>query len=247
MPLISAKDAEFLRKEFETNLVSPVKLVMFTQEMECQFCSETRQIVEEIAALSDKITAEIYDLVADKATVDLYRIDKIPAIAVVREEDGKEKDYGIRFYGIPSGYEFTSVIEDIVDVSKGESGLQPKSKETVAGITEPVHFQVFVTPTCPYCPQAVRLAHKLAIESEHVTADMVEAIEFPHLSNKYGVHGVPRTVINDMIHQEGAVPEPLLMAKLLEALGKAPAGAGAGTSGHNHNHDHDHEHHHHHH
>jgi glutaredoxin-like protein len=223
MSLISDKDAEFLRKEFETNLVEPVKLVMFTQEMECQFCAETRQIVEEIAELSDEIAVEIYDFVADKAEAELYQIDKIPAIAIVRVADGKEKDYGVRFYGIPSGYEFTSVIEDIVDVSKGESGLQPRSKEAVAGITKPVHFQVFVTPTCPYCTQAVRLAHKFAIESDLITADMVEAIEFPHLSNKYGVHGVPRTVINEEFHQEGAAPEPLVLAKLLEAAGQAPA------------------------
>ncbi|MFN2185197.1 MAG: protein disulfide oxidoreductase [Anaerolineae bacterium] len=238
MSLIAEKDAKFLRQEFEENLVAPVKLVMFTQEMECQFCTETRQIVEEIAALSDKIEPEIHDFVADKATAELYSIDKIPAIAVVQLEDGKERDYGIRFYGIPSGYEFTSVIEDIIDVSKGESGLQPKSKEAVAAITEPVHFQVFVTPTCPYCPQAVRLAHKFAMESDLITADMVEAIEFPHLSNKYAVHGVPRTVINESFHQEGAVPEPLMLAKLLEATGQATAHT------HEHNHDHHHEHHH---
>jgi glutaredoxin-like protein len=218
MPLISEKDAEFLKKEFEENLVDPVKLVVFTQDFECQFCAETRQIVEEIAELSETISAEVYDFVADKAMAELYSVDKIPAIAIVRVQDGEERDYGVRFYGIPSGYEFTSVIEDILDVSRGESGLQPGTKEAMASITEPVHLQVFVTPTCPYCPQAVRLAHKLAIESDLVTGDMVEAIEFPHLSNKYHVHGVPRTVINETVHQEGAVPEPMLLAKLLEAV-----------------------------
>jgi glutaredoxin len=115
------------------------------------------------------------------------------------------------------------VIEDIVDVSRGDSGLQPKSREAVAGLTEPVHFQVFVTPTCPYCTQAVRLAHKFAMESDLITADMVESMEFPHLANKYQVYGVPRTVINETVHQEGAVPEPMLLAKLLEAVGQAPA------------------------
>jgi glutaredoxin-like protein len=218
MSLISEKDAEYLRTEFEANLVNPVKLTVFTQSFECQFCAETRQIAEEIAGLSDLISVEVYDFVDDKATAESFNIDKIPAIVVLRVEDGKDRDYGIRFYGIPSGYEFTSVIEDIVDVSKGESGLQPKTKEAVADLTEPVHFQVFVTPTCPYCPQAVRLAHKLAIESDLIRADMVEAIEFPHLSNKYHVHGVPRTVINETVHQEGAAPEPLLLAKLLEAV-----------------------------
>ena len=218
MTLISEKDAEHLRSEFEANLSSPVKLVMFTQSIECQFCAETRQIVEEVAALSDKITVDVYDLVTDKPTAGLYGVDKIPAIAIVRMEDGEETDYGIRFYGIPSGYEFTSIIEDILDVSSGDSGLQPKTKEAVAGIADPVHLQVFVTPTCPYCTQAVRLAHKLAMESELITADMVEAIEFPHLANKYHVHGVPRTVINESMHQEGAVPEPMLLAKILEAV-----------------------------
>jgi glutaredoxin-like protein len=234
MSLISEKDAEHLRHTFETELVNPVKMVMFTQTIECQFCAETRQIVEEIAALSDKITPEIYNFVTDKAVAEMYGVDKIPAIAILRVEEGQDRDYGIRFYGIPSGYEFTSIIEDIMDVSKGESGLQPKSKEAVADITEPVHFQVFVTPTCPYCPQAVQLAHKFAIESDLIRADMVEAIEFPHLANKYAVYGVPRTVINDKVHQEGVAPEPLMLAKLLEAVGQAPA--------HEHLHDHEHTH-----
>jgi glutaredoxin-like protein len=218
MALISPQDAEHLRNEFENELVNPVKLVMFTQTIECQFCAETRQIAEEIAELSDHITVEVYNFVTDKAMADLYDIDKIPAIAVLRSEDGEDKDYGVRFYGIPSGYEFTSIIEGIVDVSKGESGLQPKTKEALAALTQPVHFQVFVTPTCPYCAQSVRLAHKFAIESDMVRGDMVEAIEFPHLSNKYGVYGVPRTVINETIHQEGAVPEPMILAKMLEAV-----------------------------
>jgi glutaredoxin len=89
----------------------------------------------------------------------------------------------------------------------------------VAQLKEPVHFQVFVTPTCPYCPRAVRLAHQLALESDVIRGDMVEAIEFPHLSVKYQVQGVPRTVINETVHIEGAVPEPMLMARLNEAVG----------------------------
>lgn len=230
MPLISSQDAELLRNEFAGELVNPVKLVIFTQTIECQFCAETRQIVEEVASLSDRITVEVYNFVTDRPVADAYGVDKIPAIAILRMEDGQEKDYGIRFYGIPSGYEFMSLIEDILDVSRGESGLRPETKKAVAGIAEPVHFQVFVTPTCPYCPQAVRLAHKLAIESEQIRADMVEAIEFPHLANKYSVYGVPRTVINDKVHLEGAVPEALLLAKLLEAVGQGSASAQRGDA-----------------
>ncbi|MBC7252187.1 MAG: thioredoxin family protein [Anaerolineae bacterium] len=214
MPLIRDEDKKTIRKEFEEKLVNPVRLVMFTQDFECQFCAETRQIVEEIAALSDKITAEIYDFIADKDKAEEYGIDKIPAIAIIGE-----KDYGIRFYGIPSGYEFTSLFEDIIDVSRGESGLMEPTKKALAQLKEPMYIQVFVTPTCPYCPMAVRLAHRMAMESDLVRADMVEAMEFPQLAIKYQVQGVPRSVINETIHQEGAVPEPLFMMNLMQGLG----------------------------
>lgn len=214
MALLSDKDRQFLQTHFEQTLVNPVKLVFFTQEIACQFCRETGQILEEVAGLSDKITVETYNFVTDKEVAERYGIDKIPATIVMGEVD-----YGIRFYGIPSGYEFTSLIEDIIDVSRGKTDLLPETLEVLARIEEPVHIQVFVTPTCPYCPSAVRLAHSLAIAAENVRADMVEAIEFPHLANKYSVYGVPRTVINEETHLEGAAPEPLFVAKVQEAVG----------------------------
>ena len=216
MSLLQEADQQHLREQFEA-LETPVKLVMFTQEMECQYCRETRQISEEVASLSDNISVEVYDFVRDQEIVEQYNINKIPAIAIVRG-GGQPKDYGIRLFGIPSGYEFSSLIENIMMVSQGESGLSPETKAWVQGLEKPVHLQVFVTPTCPYCPQAVIMAHQLAMESEFITADMVEAIEFPELSNRYQVQGVPRTVINDNFHMEGAAPEPMLLGKLQEAV-----------------------------
>ena len=142
MPLLQDKDKEVVKTRFQEGLVHPVKLVNFTQALECQFCAETRQLVEEVAALSDRIEVEVYNFVIDKEKVEEYGVDKIPAIAILGE-----KDYGVRYYGIPSGYEFSSLIEDIIDVSKREVELLPVTKEVLAGITEPLHFQVFVTPT----------------------------------------------------------------------------------------------------
>jgi glutaredoxin-like protein len=217
MALLKEEDRQHLIEEFET-LQNPVKLLMFTQELECQYCRETRMIAEEVADLSDAISIEVYNFVTDKEVAEKYDIDKIPAIAVL--QDGHEpKDYGIRYYGIPSGYEFSSLVEDVMMISQGESGLSEATKTQVAELTEPVHIQVFVTPTCPYCTRAVRLAHQLALESDLIRADMVEAIEFPHLSMKYQVQGVPRTVINEKVHIEGAVPEPMLMTRFKEAVG----------------------------
>jgi glutaredoxin-like protein len=215
MSLLRDEDRKQLIDLF-SELQTPVKLVMFTQEMECQYCRETRQIAEELTELSDMLELEVYDFVADQEIVEAYQIDKIPAIAMARGGEAP-KDFGIRFYGIPSGYEFSSLIENIMMIARGDSGLSDDTKMWVEKLEAPMHLQVFVTPTCPYCPRAVIMAHQLAFESEFVTADMVEATEFPHLSMKYQVQGVPRTVINETIHMEGAAPEPMLLAKLQEA------------------------------
>jgi glutaredoxin-like protein len=145
MTLLREEDRQHLIKEFET-LKDPVKLLMFTQEIECDYCRETRMIAEEVAELSDAISVETYNFVTDKEVAEQYGIDKIPAIVILRDDE-ESKDYGIRYYGIPSGYEFSSLIEDVMMVSQGESGLSEATKKQVAALTKPVHFQVFVTPT----------------------------------------------------------------------------------------------------
>ncbi|MCB8937697.1 MAG: thioredoxin family protein [Ardenticatenaceae bacterium] len=219
MSLLDNDTRTQLTEMFET-LNKPVKMVVFTQEFECQYCKETREIAEELSTLSDKISLEVYDFVADGDLADQYGVDKIPATVIL--EGGKAgKDYGIRYYGIPSGYEFSSLIHDVMMVSAGDPQLSAEMLDWLAELKTPVHLQVFVTPTCPYCPQAVLLAHKLAMASDLVQADMVEATEFPDLSNKYHVMGVPRTVINETIFQEGAAPEMMMLDKLKEAVAVA--------------------------
>jgi glutaredoxin-like protein len=145
MALLREEDRQHLIKEFE-GLKDPVQLLMFTQELECEYCRETRLIAEEVAELSDAISVETYNFVTDQTIVEQYGIDKIPAIVILRDGD-EPKDYGIRYYGIPSGYEFSSLIEDVMMISQGESGLSAATKTQVAALTKPVHFQVFVTPT----------------------------------------------------------------------------------------------------
>jgi glutaredoxin-like protein len=217
MPILNNEIAEQVRQEL-ADLAGSVRLVVFTQTFECNYCAETRQLVEEIAELSDQLTVEVYNFVTDKEKAEELGIDKIPAIAVVGAED-----YGVRFYGIPAGYEFTSLIHSIRAVAAGETELSAEGLQALSELSDPVHIQVFVTPTCPYCPLSVMLAHQMSIASPMVRADMVEAQEFPHLSIKYQVMGVPRTVINETTHVEGAAPEPMVLAKLQEALAGAEA------------------------
>lgn len=220
MPLMDEKTQNDVR-EILTDLTGPVKLMMFTQTFECDYCSETHQLAEEVAALSDKIAVEVYNFVTDKEVADAHGVDKIPAIVVLGEND---KDYGIRFYGIPSGYEFTSLLEAIKMVSSGETPLKPDTIAFLESLEQPLHLQVYVTPTCPYCPSAVVLAHYMALASDNVTADMVEATEFPHLAMRYSVMGVPRTVINSDadLFIEGAAPEPMFVARIRQALESVP-------------------------
>ena len=141
MGLIRDEDALEIRERLKT-MVNPVKLVHFTQEMNLEYGVEARQLLEEVAALSDKLSVEVCNFLLDKEKVAEYGIDKVPA-TVVRNG----KDFGIRFYGIPAGYEFATLLDAIVSVSTGASGFSAESKEKISKITQPLHLEVFVTPT----------------------------------------------------------------------------------------------------
>ena len=210
MSLIPDDKKELLRADFKEKLVDPVKIVMFTQEIECQFCSQTRELVQELAPLNDKIMVQVLDYVKDASIAKEYGIDKIPAIAII----GK-KDYGVRIYGIPYGYELNTLIEAIINVSKGTTDLSDNTKSILKEVKNPVHIQVFVTLTCPHCPAAASVAHKLAIESDLVKADVIDSGEFPDLSMKYNIVGVPKIIINEKIEFMGAFSEDLFAEHVL--------------------------------
>lgn len=141
MGLFCDDDIVEIRSRLE-GMVSPVKLIHFTQELNLQYGRETQQLLSELAALSDKLSLEAYNFLLDKEKVAEYGVDKVPA-TVVRNG----KDYGIRFFGLPVGYEFSSLLDMILAVSKGDSGLRPESKEKLKKVTQALHLQVFVTPT----------------------------------------------------------------------------------------------------
>jgi glutaredoxin-like protein len=212
MTMLNKKIMKELKEVFK-ELKNDITLKYFTQELECQFCRETHQLLEEVSGATGKIKLEIYDFVGDKGEAEKYGIKRIPAIVVM-----DEKDYGIRFYGIPGGYEFSSLIEAFKLVSTGETGLGQETKDFLDSLDKEVHLQVFVTPTCPYCPGAVILGHRMAYYSPKVSADMIEASEYTEMAIKYNVMGVPRTVINETEFQEGAVPEQMLIEKIRAAL-----------------------------
>ena len=141
MSLIRDDDALEIQERLK-GLINPVKLVHFTQELNLDYGREARQLLEELVALSDKLSLEVYNFLLDKDKVSEFSVDKVPA-TVVRNG----KDFGIRFYGLPAGYEFVTLLDAILSVSQGDSGLKPENKERLAMVNQPVHLQVFVTPT----------------------------------------------------------------------------------------------------
>jgi len=225
MDMLGKDVRDATKKKFDAELAGRVTMRHFTREQsrlvvpeslrsqDCFFCKETRQLLEEVASLSDKIDLEVLDFKAEAEKAAAAGVDKIPATILAGE-----RDYGIRFFGIPSGYEYASLVEALVDVSRGTSSLSPKTKEALKAVDRAVHIQVFITPTCVYCPRAVRLAHQFALESPFITADMIESQEFPKLSDRFKVRGVPKTVVNGTLAIEGAVPEDAVLETVLKAL-----------------------------
>jgi glutaredoxin-like protein len=217
MGIIPESHVRRLKTDLAKMLVNPVKVTVFTQEIECDYCKETRELVDEISSLTDKIKLQVLDFIKDKEKAREYGVDKVPAIVI----EGSKKSR-VKFYGVPAGYEFNTLIKDIVQASRGETELTPETKRRLTGIQKPVHLKVFVTPTCPYCPGMVSLAHQFAMENENITADMIEISEFPQLGIKYNVSGVPKTVINESVEVLGMQPEQEFVRQIEAATKLSP-------------------------
>jgi len=218
MALISEEDRKYLQEEFEKHLKEDVKLLIFTtKDPSCRYCNETVEIAKELASLSDLIHVENYDVNSDMAKK--LGIEHAPTTVVTDDK----LTYGsrIRYIGIPAGYEFSSLVEDIMSVSSRKVEFKGHVKEHLDEIDKDIRIQVFVTPTCPYCPRAVRVAHKFAQYNEHIIGEMIEAIEFPDWADKYGVSSVPHIVINEDVQFVGAYPEENFIEFVMEAYKKA--------------------------
>ena len=135
-----------IREVFD-GLKNPVHIMFFGSKKDCQYCDDTRQLVEEVAALSDLMSIEIYDMEVDADLAVKYNVDKAPGVVIAAKEGEQITDFGVRLAGIPSGHEFTSLIQDILLVSNRDSGLNPETREFLKGLDKPILLQVFVTPT----------------------------------------------------------------------------------------------------
>ena len=204
MALLSEQDRQTVRGHLAV-IEEPVRLLFFTQTFGApDTVTIAKQVLDEIVCLNDHLTLEEVNFVLEQDRARQYGVEQIPTIVLLKGD----QDTRIRFLGAPAGYEFMSLIEAVILAGTNDSGLTPDSRALVAEhVTEPLNIQVFVTPTCPHCPRAVTLAHRLAVESPLITASCVEATEFMDLSRKFRVTGVPKTIVNGSIEILGALPE----------------------------------------
>ena len=241
--MIPLKDQEFLRERFSRELVNSVKIDFFTQKetslfvpghQPCQYCKPTRQMLEELAALTDAISLRQHIFDEDRKAVALYQVDRIPAIVLHGSNAlpaGRQGRW-LKYYGFPGGHEFATLIETIVDISRGTQYLSEQTRKRLRKLKQDVRIQVFVTPACPYCPQMARLAYHLALENPHVTTEVIEAGEFPELSQRHQVRAVPTTVLSarggpasggdDKVTFPGVVPDNVLMDIIDRAIHPSP-------------------------
>ncbi|WP_322821894.1 protein disulfide oxidoreductase [Chloroflexus sp.] len=219
MALIQEKDRKAVQEVF-TGLKRPVSIVLFTSAESGEYSEVTQELLQEVVALHPMLSLHVYDLEQDSAYAAELGVDKAPGIVFLVGEE--RQNHGLRFAGLPSGYEFASLIEAIrLAGGAVQPDLQPATLALLETIQSPMHLQVFVTPTCPYCPRAVVMAYRLALANPYISAEGIEVTEFPALGDRYAVMGVPKTVIDNLVHIEGAVPEGMMVNKLREAIAAA--------------------------
>jgi glutaredoxin-like protein len=221
MALLSEQDRQTVRGHLAV-IDEPVRLLFFTQTFGApDTVMIAKQVLDEIVGLCDHLTLEEVNFVLEQDRARRYGVEQIPTIVLLKGD----QDTRIRFLGAPAGYEFMSLIEAVILAGTNDSGLTPDSRALVAEhVTEPLNIQVFVTPTCPHCPRAVTLAHRLAVESPLITASCVEATEFMDLSRKFRVTGVPKTIVNGSIEILGALPEDQFVRTVVGAPDQANGG-----------------------
>ena len=220
--MIPLKDQELIQQKFAAELVGPVKIDYFTERdstltlpgrKPCAYCKPTREMLQELSGLSDLISLRVH--IFDEAAEERAKlgVERIPGTVLRGAGAGQE----FKFYGMPGGTEFPSFLESIVDISRGEVLLSKESVKELKKLREDVVVRVFVTPTCGYCPQMMRLAYQLGLASTKIRPEVIEVNEFPELGDRYRVRAVPLIVIADKIAIPGAIQPDAVVEQVLKA------------------------------
>ena len=202
MEKLMSQDVEKQIKDILSNMIQPVKLVLFTR-VSNEPSDLTEQLLGELSALNNKIQLEVHDINITADLAKTYDITDAPSFVIL---DHNNEDRGVKFSGIPLGHEINSLLSAIMEMSGVDFGYDSELIEKIKKINKPVNIKVFVTMSCPHCPGAVQSAHRLAMLNDNIKAEMIEAQTYYELSTKYNVTGVPKIVINDKYELLGNQP-----------------------------------------
>jgi glutaredoxin-like protein len=205
-------DMAMVESKFK-NLKDPLKLIFFSRETNCTHCSEARKIYEMLVSISQKLEFEYFNFNVDEEKNKKYRIFSVPAVAVT----GK-RDYGIRYYGYPHGLELNDFIDDLVYVSRGEVAFNDTVTDKLYRLKAQVYLKVFISSSCPYSIPVAKTVIKLAVASDNINADIIDAIEFMEISEKYDVRGIPVTVVNNRTKFYGAFDDEEYLDRVLQVV-----------------------------
>ncbi|SHK45765.1 protein disulfide oxidoreductase [Thermocrinis minervae] len=206
-----------LKDIFSKELKEKVRLRLFSQAIACESCQIVEELLKELAEVEkEKLEVVVHSPLIEKDVAQAYGIERVPTIVI----EG-DKDYGIRYVGVPGGLEFSTLIQGIVQVSKREPKLSERTLEFISAIDKPIEIMVFVTTTCGYCPAAAVMAMNFAIASDYIKAIIVDASENMDLAELYQVVGVPKIVINKgLVEFVGAQPENAFLGYVMAAYEK---------------------------
>ncbi|MCD6335283.1 MAG: thioredoxin [Candidatus Latescibacteria bacterium] len=214
--LIDAKTQDILRKKFEQELRETVDVKVFTRSIltgneDPQYAQFSKDLVKELSEINPKIKGEFLSLESEEAKEQHLSVS--PTILI-----GKDLGYSIEYWGAPAGHEASAFFETISLVSQGESGLDTSSKGKLEGIDQPVLLETYITLSCPYCPQAVLLSHRMAIQVPgKITSRYIEAQEVMDRAREFSVSSVPQQVINEEMDSVtiGVQPEGTFVDQVL--------------------------------
>lgn len=180
-----------------------VYIQLYLDEKNSHEALEMIAFTQEIADLHDLIHLEVLDQYDLMQSNNPYQVERAPAIILLN----KNKEFlGVKYYGLPAGYEIRSFIQGIIAMSEDKLTVSPNVLTRIEAINQPVTLKVFITLGCPHCPQAVHNAHKIAMLNKNITAEMIDAQLFADYSSQYQVSGVPKIIINEQFDLLGNVP-----------------------------------------
>lgn len=218
--MIPVPELNRIRARLQSDLKNRVRIDFFTLKQaeiavpgrECAHCDDIQAMLEDLAAVSPRIGLTVHDIEASIETAQKLGVDKIPGI-VIRGQTNRP----LRFFGSPSGKQFTVFIETLIVASTGAIQLEPETARSLRKLRNDVTVQVLVTPTCAFSPVMAFNAFRFGLQTVRVKVDVVDVTQFPALLQRIGVPAVPLTIVNDAYATPGVLSEADMAQAILQA------------------------------